>query len=56
MAVVINEFEAVAEPPPQTRGESGAAAGAQAPDRIMPKDIRPALILLASRRSRLRAH
>jgi hypothetical protein len=55
MAVVINEFEAVAEPP-QARGEGGAAAGAEAPDRIMPRDIRPALILLAARRARLRAH
>ncbi len=55
MAVVINEFEAVAEPP-QKRGGAGAAGAAEAPDRIMPKDIRPALILLAGRRARLRAH
>ena len=56
MAVVINEFEAVAEPP-QARGSDGsAAAGAASPDRIMPRDIRPALLLLASRRARLRAH
>jgi hypothetical protein len=55
MAVVINEFEAIAEPP-QKRGSDGAPGGAEAPDRIMPKDIRPALILLAGRRARLRAH
>lgn len=55
MAVVINEFEAVAEPP-QRRGSDSSAAGAEAPERLMPKDIRPALILLAVRRARLRAH
>jgi hypothetical protein len=55
MAVVINEFEAVAEPS-RNRGSDAAAAGAEAPDRIMPRDIRPALIQLAGRRSRLRAH
>jgi hypothetical protein len=55
MAVVINEFEAVAEPP-QTRGSDGPAGAADAPNRIMPRDIRPALMLLAARRSRLRAH
>ncbi|MEA3016142.1 MAG: hypothetical protein QOI38_864, partial [Sphingomonadales bacterium] len=40
MAVVINEFEAVAEAP-QTRGGDAAAGGAKAPVPIMPKDIRP---------------
>jgi hypothetical protein len=55
MAVVINEFEAVAEPPP-ARGNEGTQSGAEAPEKIMPKDIRPALILLAARRARLRAH
>jgi hypothetical protein len=55
MAVVINEFEAVAEPPPK-RGDAGAQSGAEAPAKIMPKDIRPALVLLAARRARLRAH
>jgi hypothetical protein len=55
MAVVINEFEAVAEAP-QKRGGEAAAGGAEAPERIMPRDVRPALILLAGRRARLRAH
>ncbi|HEX9945978.1 MAG TPA: hypothetical protein VGA98_00400 [Allosphingosinicella sp.] len=55
MAVVINEFEAVAEPP-QARGSDGAAGASEAANRIMPRDIRPALILLAGRRSRLRSH
>jgi hypothetical protein len=55
VAVVINEFEAVAEHP-QPRGSDGAAGAAEAPERIMPRDIRPALILLAGRRARLRAH
>lgn len=54
MAVVINEFEAVAEPQQQTGSDSAAAA--HAPATILPRDLRPALILLAARRARLRAH
>lgn len=54
MAVVINEFEAVAEPP-QQRGSNAVTAG-EAPGRIMPRDLRPALIQSAARRARLRAH
>jgi len=54
MAVVINEFEAVAEPPQQRGGDAAGAAEPQR--RIMPADLRPALLILAARRARLRAH
>ena len=54
MAVVINEFEAVAEPA-QQRGGDGAGAG-EATRKVMPADLRPALSTLAARRARLRAH
>jgi hypothetical protein len=54
MAVVINEFEAVAEPAQQRGG--AAAAATEPPSRILPGDLRPALTLLAARRARLRAH
>ena len=54
MAVVINEFEAVAEPP-QQRGSEGAAA-AEPKRRMVPADLRPALLTLVGRRARLRAH
>lgn len=54
MPVVINEFEAVAEPP-QKRGSDGDGAAAGAPDRIVPRDVRAALLLLAGRRARLQA-
>jgi hypothetical protein len=54
MAVVINEFEAVAEPQQQRGGD---AAGSAEPQRkIKPPDLRPALLMLAARRARLRAH
>ena len=54
MAVVINEFEAVAEPRKEGKGDAAAAEGA-------PKKIEPAQLLvpmrrIAARRARLRAH
>lgn len=54
MAVVINEFEAVAEAP-QSRG-GDAAAAAEPQRKIMPTDLGPALIQLVARGARLRAH
>jgi len=54
MAVVINEFEAVAEPAP---ARSGDASGAAAPkDKLMPAELRRPLQMLVARRARLQAH
>lgn len=54
MAVVINEFEAVAEP---AQAKSGDAAGAAAPkDKLMPAELRRPLQMLVARRARLWAH
>ncbi|MEY2925757.1 MAG: hypothetical protein RL367_234 [Pseudomonadota bacterium] len=54
MAVVINEFEAVAD----TGGApAGAAAGpGGAKDKVKPADLRQPLFRLAMRRARIRAH
>lgn len=53
MAVVINEFEAVAET--ESRGGGATAAGG-APARIEPAQLRPPLHRLARRHERLKAH
>ena len=53
MAVVINEFEAVAEP---NKEGKGAAAAEAAPKKIEPAMILPPLRRIAARRARLRAH
>jgi hypothetical protein len=53
MAVVINEFEAVAEPAPAKSGEAGAS---EARAKIEPAELRRPLRLLAARRSRVWAH
>ena len=53
MPVLINEFEAVAEPPAETRAEGGGQKPAR---RITPAELRPALSTIALRAARLRAH
>jgi hypothetical protein len=59
MAIVINDFEAVAEAPPTQPGppsegqEGGGKGAAQA---IKPHDIAPTLHLLAQRALRVWAH
>lgn len=54
MAVVINEFEAVAEP---ASARTGDAAGAPGPkDKLTPAELRRPLQILVARRARLRAH
>ena len=54
MAVVINEFEAVAEPKQDGKGD--AAAGDGTPKKIEPAQLRPPLRRIAARQARLRAH
>lgn len=54
MAVVINEFEAVAEPAPAKRGDSAGSAEAASPP--SPAELRRPLQRLAARRARLWAH
>ncbi|HEV2817339.1 MAG TPA: hypothetical protein VGW40_08995 [Allosphingosinicella sp.] len=54
MAVVINEFEAVAEPAPARSAD--AAGAAERGDRLTPAELRRPLQILAARRARLRAH
>ncbi len=51
-AVVINEFEAVAEPAATPKGDSAAAA----PTKIEPAMLRPAQRRIDARAARLRAH
>ena len=53
MAVVINEFEAVAEPRQEGKKDSG---GEGAPARIEPAQLLPPLRRIAVRQLRLRAH
>ena len=53
MAVVINEFEAVAEPR-QAGKKDGEAEGA--PKKIEPAQLLPPLRRIAARHARLRAH
>jgi hypothetical protein len=53
MPVLINEFEAVAEP--AAEGQS-AAAGHKSPRRLKPNDIVSSLRVLALRAARVRAH
>ena len=53
MAVVINEFEAVAEPRKEGKGNAAAEA---APRKIEPAMLLPSLRRIAARRARLRAH
>lgn len=54
MAVVINEFEAVAEP---AQAKSPDAAGAAEPGgKLTPAELRRPLQILVARRARLRAH
>ncbi|MEA3061799.1 MAG: hypothetical protein QOJ94_1580 [Sphingomonadales bacterium] len=55
MPVVINEFEAVAEPAQARSGDAAAGAGepTQTP---FPAELREALRQLAARRARVRAH
>ena len=53
MAVVINEFEAVAEPR-QDKKADAAAEGA--PKKIEPAQLLPPLRRVAARHERLRAH
>jgi hypothetical protein len=53
MPVLINEFEAVAEPPNEPRGETTAGNG---PRRIKPVELGPPLRFLALRAARVRAH
>jgi hypothetical protein len=55
MAVVINEFEAVAEPK-QDKKDGDAAAADGAPKKIEPAQLRPPLRRIVSRQARLRAH
>jgi len=52
MAVVINEFEAVAEPGKETKGDAAAEG---APKKIEPALLLPPLRRIAARRDRLRA-
>lgn len=53
MPVLINEFEAVAEPAGEPRSEAPAQKSQR---RIKPTDVRPALRILALRAVRVRAH
>jgi hypothetical protein len=53
MAVVINEFEAVAEP---RRERGGDAAAEGAPRNIEAPQLLPSLRRIAARRARLSAH
>ena len=53
MPVLINEFEAVAEPASEPRAESGAQ---RIPRRIKPVELRSPLHVLALRAARVRAH
>jgi len=53
MPVLINEFEAVAEPAGEPRSDGGARG---APRRLRPVDIVPPLRILAVRAARIRAH
>lgn len=52
MAVVINEFEAIAEPAQERRGEDKGGA----PAKIEPAALRVPLRRVAERHARLRAH
>ena len=54
MAVVINEFEAVAEPAQARSGDPAAAAEPRA--KLNPAELRRPLQILVARRARLRAH
>lgn len=54
MPVLINEFEAVAEPAGEARAESSSAP--KPSRRIRPLDLRPPLRILAARAARIRAH
>jgi len=54
MAVVINEFEAVAEPAQERSG--GAAGAAEPKGKLTPAELRRPLHILIARRARLRAH
>ena len=53
MAVVINEFEAVAEPAPARTGDAGAPGPR---DKLTPAELRRPLQILVARRARLQAH
>ena len=53
MAVVINEFEAVAEPKQDSKGDAAADG---APKKIEPALLLPPLRRIAARHERLRAH
>lgn len=57
MAVVIDEFEVVAEPPPQSlsRGEAESTAPAQS-DALTPQDIERITERQLERLARVRAH
>jgi len=53
MAVVINEFEAVAEPRQESKGDAAAEG---APKKIEPAQLLPPLRRIAARHGRLKAH
>jgi hypothetical protein len=53
MAVVINEFEAVAEPRQERKDEAAAGTGAE---KIEPARLLPPLRRIAARRARLSTH
>jgi hypothetical protein len=53
MAVVIHEFEAVAEPRQEKKGESAAEG---APKKIEPAQLLSPLRRIAARHARLKAH
>lgn len=53
MAVVINEFEAVAEPRKEKQGEAAAEGGAM---KIELAQLLPPMRRIAARQARLRAH
>ena len=54
MAVVINEFEVVAEPPPTTRGSADAGEpGGKEPEKPTAEEV---LVRLHERHLRVRAH
>ena len=56
MPVVISEFEAVAEAPPQQRGDEDAAKKGDSHDKPEPEDVKPVLRALETRALRAWAH
>lgn len=56
MPVVINEFETVADAPPQQHGDDDAAKKSDSQEHPDPNDVKPVLRVLETRALRAWAH